>query len=101
MLEDSLLFVRKNMKVKTIIDPETGNREDKPEYPITAVREILINALLHRDYSIHTEGMPVQLTMYTDRIEVRNPDCQKNDEGARSPGAGIFRQTGQLCRDAV
>ncbi len=73
MLEDSLQFVRKNVKIKTIIDPATGERTDRSEYPIAAIREVLINALLHRDYSIHTEGMPIQLIMYTDRIEVKNP----------------------------
>ena len=28
---------------------------------------------MHRDYSIHTEGMPIQLPLYQDRLEVRNP----------------------------
>ena len=73
MLEEAIQFVRHNMKTKTIIDPVTGMREDRSEYPITAVREVLLNALLHRDYSVHTEGMPIQLIMYADRIEVRNP----------------------------
>ena len=35
--------------------------------------EIVLNALVHRDYSIHTEGMPIQLIMYEDRMEIRNP----------------------------
>ena len=38
-----------------------------------AVREAILNALVHRDYSFHTEGMPIQLIMYTDRIEITNP----------------------------
>ena len=52
------------MKNKTIINPETGVREDRTDYPVTAVREAIINALVHRDYSIHTEGMPIQIIMY-------------------------------------
>ena len=48
-------------------------RNDKADYPLTAVREVILNALVHRDYSIHTEGMPIQLTMYNDRLEVENP----------------------------
>jgi ATP-dependent DNA helicase RecG len=32
-----------------------------------------VNALVHRDYSIHTEGMPIQLVVFEDRIEIRNP----------------------------
>jgi len=73
MLEAAIVFVRRNMRVKTIINAETGKREDRTEYPITAVREALLNALVHRDYSIHTEGMPIQLIMFTDHMEIRNP----------------------------
>lgn len=73
MIDGALQFVKNNMKVRTIIDPETGKRSDKFDYPITAVREVVLNALVHRDYSIHTEGMPIQITMYSNRMEVKNP----------------------------
>lgn len=72
MLEGTLAFVRRNMKMKTIITEE-GTRADKPEYPIKAVREILLNALIHRDYSVHTERSPVRLIMFEDRLELENP----------------------------
>lgn len=73
MLDGAMQFVNRNMRIKTIINPHTGKREDRPDYPITAVREALLNALVHRDYSIHTEGMPIQLIMFEDRMEIRNP----------------------------
>lgn len=73
MLEGALAFVRTNMRTATKIDPATGERLDLPQYPIVAVREAILNALVHRDYSFHTEGMPIQLTMYTDRMEIVNP----------------------------
>ncbi len=73
MLDEAIRFVKRNMKNKTIINPETGVREDRPDYPITAVREAVVNALVHRDYSIHTEGMPIQIIMYEDRMEIKNP----------------------------
>ncbi len=73
MLSLALAFVRKNMRTKTIIDPITGLREDDTEYPIIAVREAILNALVHRDYSIHTEGMPITIELYEDRIEIGNP----------------------------
>lgn len=73
MLDGALSFVKNNMKTSTIISPLTGQRIDKSEYPITAVREVILNALVHRDYSFHTEGMPIQIIMYSDRIEVKNP----------------------------
>ena len=73
MLSEALQFVKRNMRVKSIIDAETGKREDRTDYPIMAVREAVINALVHRDYSIHTEGMPIQIIMYDDRLEIHNP----------------------------
>ena len=73
MLEQAIQFVKKNMKTMTIVNPYDGRREDKTEYPITAVREAIINALVHRDYSVHTEGMPIQIIMYEDRMEIKNP----------------------------
>lgn len=73
MLDDALAFVRKNMRVATKIDTATGKRVDIPQYPMDAVREAVLNALVHRDYSFHTEGMPIQLIMYTDRMEIINP----------------------------
>ena len=73
MLDGAMQFVNRNMRTKTIINPYTGKREDRPDYPITAVREAVLNALVHRDYSIHTEGMPIQLIMFEDRMEIRNP----------------------------
>lgn len=73
MLDGAIHFVRNNMRTRTIIDGITGRRVDKDDYPIKAVREIIMNALVHRDYSIHTEGIPIQLVIYTDRLEVTNP----------------------------
>lgn len=73
MLDGALSFVRNNMRISTKIDSGTGERTDVPEYPVDAVREAILNALIHRDYSFHTEGMPVQLTMYDNRLEIINP----------------------------
>lgn len=73
MLSGSLAFIKNNMKVSTIVDPQTGLRKDSADYPMVALREVVLNALLHRDYSIHTESMPIQVLMFTDRIEVKNP----------------------------
>ncbi len=72
MLESGLSFVQQNMKVSTVID-ETGHRKDFYEYPVKAIREIILNALIHRDYSIHTENAPIRIEMYPDRIEISNP----------------------------
>ena len=73
MMEESLSFCQRNMKVKTIIDPLTGLRSDRPEYPIDAIREAILNALIHRDYSMYTEGTPIQINFFSDRLEIHSP----------------------------
>ena len=73
LLDESISFVRRNMKTATCIDPQTGRRSDKPEYPVVAVRELILNALVHRDYSTHTDYTPVTIRMFSNRIEIENP----------------------------
>lgn len=71
MLEEAMEFVRKNSRTKTIIG-EDGQRRDRTEYPMKAVREAILNALVHRDYSIYTESIPVTIEMFRDRMEIKN-----------------------------
>jgi len=48
-------------------------RRDIPEYPEEAVREAIINAIAHRDYSGFARGSYVQVRMFADRLEVQSP----------------------------
>lgn len=72
MVEGALAFCKRNMKTRTIIDAQ-GQRTDATEYPLGALREVILNALIHRDYSMYTEGTPVQIDFFTDRLEVHSP----------------------------
>jgi ATP-dependent DNA helicase RecG len=71
MLETAVDFVRRNGRTKIIID-DAGRRNDKTEFPAKAVREAILNALIHRDYSTHTESVPIRIVMYSDRMEIIN-----------------------------
>ena len=71
MLEEAMEFIKINSRTKTIID-ENGKRQDKAEYSMIAVREAVLNALVHRDYSIYTENIPVSIEMYRDRMEIKS-----------------------------
>jgi ATP-dependent DNA helicase RecG len=71
MLNDAIGFIRRNGRARTIIS-EDGARNDQDEYPTIAVREAILNALMHRDYSIHTENVPIRVIMYSDRMEIIN-----------------------------
>lgn len=73
MLDGAVSFLRNNMRTSMRIDLATGKRVDATEYPLDAVREAVLNALIHRDYSVYTENMPIQLTMLSDRLEIKNP----------------------------
>jgi ATP-dependent DNA helicase RecG len=48
-------------------------RADKAEYPIKAIRKLVLNALIHRDYSIYTENSPIRIMMFPNRFEIENP----------------------------
>ncbi len=50
---------------------EGARRIDRPTYPLEVLREVLVNALVHRDYSVF--GVEVTLSLFADRIEVISP----------------------------
>lgn len=72
MLTGTMSFIHRNTKNRVIID-ENGNRNDKKEYPLDAIREAVANALIHRDYSIQTETAYISVNIYYDRIEIISP----------------------------
>lgn len=73
MVKETIAFCVRNMKVRTVIDRTTGERKDQTEYPVAAIREAVLNAVIHRDYSFFTEGMPIQIDMFTNRMEIHSP----------------------------
>jgi ATP-dependent DNA helicase RecG len=50
------------------IDFEGMHRIEKGEYPVSAIREMLLNALVHRNYM----GAPIQIRVYDDKINIWN-----------------------------
>ncbi|MBI4775369.1 MAG: putative DNA binding domain-containing protein [Deltaproteobacteria bacterium] len=72
-ITDTCAFVRKNMKVAAI---KRQGRTDLPEYDMTAIFEAVVNAVAHRDYSIH--GSKIRLKMFADRLEIYSPGTIPN-----------------------
>ncbi len=64
----ALGFVRRNM---TIIARKTPGRVETPQFSTRAVFEAVVNAVAHRDYSIH--GSKIRLFLFDDRLEVYSP----------------------------
>jgi len=63
-----LAFVRRNMRVAAIKAP---GRMEIPQFSERAVFEAIVNAVAHRDYSIH--GSKIRLFMFDDRFELYSP----------------------------
>lgn len=61
-------FVYRNM---TMAARKSAGREDVPQYDMGAILEALVNAIVHRDYSIH--GSKIRLRLFADRLELYSP----------------------------
>jgi len=57
--------MRRGMRIKGF------TREETTEYPLSVVREAIVNAVAHRDYSIRGEG--IRVLMFSDHLEVYSP----------------------------
>lgn len=76
-------FVRRNTVSSARL--EGAQRQERWEYPEEALREVLVNALAHRDYSI--AGTDVMLSIFSDRLEIQSPGRLPNTvtiDGLRS-----------------
>jgi predicted HTH transcriptional regulator len=66
-------FVLRNQRVGA---RKAVGRTDLPQYDITAVFEAVVNAVAHRDYSMH--GSKIRLRMFSDRLELYSPGAIAN-----------------------
>ena len=63
-------FLRDNMR-KDVALGQSMARSEQPEYPLEAARELVVNAVAHRDYSIQGDG--IRLFLFSDRMDVTSP----------------------------
>lgn len=74
LLSNTEAFIRNNSKNPWKI--RGMRREENSDYPFKAVREVLVNALIHRDYQ--NIGAEVHVDMYDDRMEISSPGGMMN-----------------------
>ena len=70
LLEDVLVFIQRNTPTSSHFTEHILQRRDEPLYPSSAIREGLVNAFAHRDYSDFSGG--VFINIYPDRLEIVN-----------------------------
>lgn len=70
LLSNAEQFLTEKIPIAGKFDPNSFIRIDIPLYPRLALREALINALCHRDYTI--PGGSVSIAVFDDRIEISN-----------------------------
>ena len=68
-IEPCMTFIKKNIALGATIGEIY--RKDRWEYPLEAVREALINAVIHRDYAIL--GSDIKVAIYDDMLEITSP----------------------------
>lgn len=70
LVENTIEFVRSQIKEHTYLGPN-AKFVTEPEYPEFVWKEIIVNAIAHRDYSI--KGTDIQIKMFDDHITVESP----------------------------
>lgn len=68
-IEEAIGFVRRNTAREVVI--EGARRVDRYSYPLEAVREAVVNSVVHADYA--QQGAPIRISIYDDRMEIENP----------------------------
>lgn len=71
LLEQTMQFLKFSLPIAGKIVEGQLTRVDTPAIPFKALREGVLNALMHRDYSM--EGCSIEIAIYDDRVEIDSP----------------------------
>jgi ATP-dependent DNA helicase RecG len=98
VIEQALDFVRRNTTVTAWID-DGGRRQERWDYPLEAVREAIVNAIAHRDYTITVTD--IELSIYSDRLEVISPGRLPNTVTVEKMRAGYRASRNELVKEVL
>lgn len=98
LVEQGLDFVRRNAGTESHL-VDGARREDRSAFPEDAVREALVNALVHRDYLL--SATTVELSLYSDRLEVISPGRLPNGITVERMRAGARAARNELLKDVM
>ena len=97
LVEQAIEFVRRNTGMTSQL--HDGVRVDRWTYPEEAVREAIVNALVHRDYLL--SGTTVELSIYDDRLEIISPGRLPNGITPARMRTGCRAARNQLLKDVM
>jgi ATP-dependent DNA helicase RecG len=98
VIEQAIDFVRRNTEVEVTID-SSGRRQESWAYPLEAVREAIVNAIAHRDYTIAV--MDIELSLFADRLEVISPGRLPNTVTVEKMRAGYRASRNELVKEIL
>ncbi|MCY3994417.1 MAG: putative DNA binding domain-containing protein [Caldilineaceae bacterium] len=87
VIDRTVDFVKRNMGSVAYL--EGGRRRHKSSFPLDAVREAIVNAVVHRDYAL--EGTDIEVSLYRDRFEVISPGRLPNGVTVEKVREGVVR----------
>jgi len=98
LVEEAVEFVRRNTKTTSRL-VDGARREERSDYPEEAVREAVVNALVHRDYLFSETD--IELSVYSDRIEIISPGRLPNGITPERMRVGCRAARNQLLKDTM
>ncbi len=98
LVEDAIHFVRRNTPVEAHLE-DGIRRVERPSYPVEVLREVVVNALVHRDYL--RSGSSVEIAVYEDRLEVASPGRLPNGVTPERMRYGVRATRNQLIMDVM
>jgi ATP-dependent DNA helicase RecG len=72
LLDGAMEWLRRNLRTSVRVGLD-GHNYDHPELPLAALRELVANALVHRDLGPHTQSKRVEIRLRNDRLVISNP----------------------------
>ena len=97
LVEQAVDFVRRNIETVRLADGI--RREERWDYPPEVVREAIVNAVVHRDYSL--SGTDIELSIYADRLEIVSPGRLANGITPARMRAGCRSARNELLKDVM
>ena len=98
VIEQAFDFARRNTHVEARLE-KGGRRSERWDFPLDAIREAVVNAVAHRDCTITVTD--IELSIYSDRIEVISPGRLPNTVTVEKMRAGYRASRNEFIKEIL